>query len=273
MDQHPTPTLEQAFGGLAHGQRFTKIDLKSAYQQLMLDEASRELVTINTPKGLFRYTRSPLGIASTPAFWQRFIDQVTAGLEMTCTIMDDVLVSGRTDKEHYRNLDALFQRFQKYGLRVKLPKCFYCQESAVYMGRQLIKEGMRLTGERLKDIVDAPARRWSFELVAGNGELSGVVCCKSVDGGTSIECFAVDEEFFRLVGRMREGVSGNQEGCDISTMFGSLQPGSTDYSRGGRPTVWRWSGGVARTSGWLQPADRTCEPNIELASAELFSVG
>ena len=28
VDQHPIPTPEQAFGGLAHGQRFTKIDLK-----------------------------------------------------------------------------------------------------------------------------------------------------------------------------------------------------------------------------------------------------
>ena len=56
-------------------------------------------------------------------------------------------------------------------------------------------------------------------------------------------------------------------------MFDSLQPGSTDYSRGGRLIVWRGSGGVARTSAWLQPANRVCEPNIELSSAELFSVG
>ena len=30
VDQHPIPALEQAFVGLAHGQRFTKIGLKSA---------------------------------------------------------------------------------------------------------------------------------------------------------------------------------------------------------------------------------------------------
>ena len=103
--------------------------------------------------------------------------------------MDDVLLSGRTDEEHYRNLDALFQRFKKYGLRVKPPKCFYCQESVVYIGRQLSKEGMRPT-------------RWSFALVVGNGELSGAVCCKSVDVGTSVERFAVDEESVQLVAGM-----------------------------------------------------------------------
>ena len=32
VDQHPIATLEQAFGGLAHSQRFTEIDLKSPYQ-------------------------------------------------------------------------------------------------------------------------------------------------------------------------------------------------------------------------------------------------
>ena len=128
-----------------------------AFQQLVLDKASRRLLTINTPKGLFRCIHLPSGIASSPAIWQRFIDQVTAGLEMTCTIMDDVVVSGRTNEEHYWNLDALCQLIQKYGLRVKPPKCFYCQESVVYMGRQVSKEGMRPTGEHLKAIVDASA--------------------------------------------------------------------------------------------------------------------
>ena len=45
----------------------TKLDLSHAYSQLPLDEKSKEYVTINTHKGLFKYNRLPHGISSTPA--------------------------------------------------------------------------------------------------------------------------------------------------------------------------------------------------------------
>ena len=32
--------------------------------------------------------------------------------------MDDLLVGGINDVQHLRNLEAVFQQFQKYGLRV-----------------------------------------------------------------------------------------------------------------------------------------------------------
>ena len=84
---------------------------------MVLDKASQQLCTSNTHKGLFRYNRLPFGISSSPAIWQRFIEQVLAGLNETCVMMDDLLVGGGNDDEHLRNLKAVFQQFQKYGLR------------------------------------------------------------------------------------------------------------------------------------------------------------
>ena len=112
-DQHPIPTAEEICSKLAGRQKFSKIDLKCAYQQMMLDEESQELVTVNTHKGLFQYTRLPFGISSSPAIWQRFIDQVLSGLNNVCVIQDDVLVTGRDDEEHLYALDQVFQIFTK----------------------------------------------------------------------------------------------------------------------------------------------------------------
>ena len=122
-DQHPIPTPDEVLAKIAGGQKFTKIDLKCAYQQMQLDDKSQELVTINTSRGLYRYTRLPFGTSSSPAIWQRFIDQVLQGLDGVCAIQDDVLVTGVNDGDHLRNLENVLQRFEKFGLRVKPEIC------------------------------------------------------------------------------------------------------------------------------------------------------
>lgn len=134
LEHFPIPTVEEIRGKVSTWNKFSKIDLRSAYQQLVLDEGAKKLCTINTHKGLFRYTRLPFGISSSPAIWQRFIEQVLSGVNGTCVIMDDLLVGGASDDEHLKNLEAVFERLQKFGLRVKLAKCLFMAPSVVYFG-------------------------------------------------------------------------------------------------------------------------------------------
>ena len=51
---HPSPTVELITSKLSGNTVFSKIDLKTVFQQLELDEASKELCTVNTNKGLFK---------------------------------------------------------------------------------------------------------------------------------------------------------------------------------------------------------------------------
>ena len=63
-DTYPLPKIEDLFASLSGGKLFSKVDLASAYQQIPLDEQSKEFTTINTPKGLYCYNRLPFGVAS-----------------------------------------------------------------------------------------------------------------------------------------------------------------------------------------------------------------
>ena len=71
VDQYPVPKAEDLFASLAGGQKFTKLDLSHAYQQVLLEEDSRQFVTINTHKGLYQYNRLPFGIASALTIFQQ----------------------------------------------------------------------------------------------------------------------------------------------------------------------------------------------------------
>ena len=149
-EQFLISTLEEIRGRVSSWKKFTNIDLRSAYQQLVLDEEAQKLCTINTHKGLFRYTRLPFGISSSSAIWQRFIEQVLAGLDGTCVIMDDLLVGGSNDDEHLKNLEAVLKQFLKYGLRVKLPKCVFMSPSVIYFGLRYSENGLQPMDEKVK---------------------------------------------------------------------------------------------------------------------------
>ena len=66
-EHYPLPNAEDMFASLNGGNVFSKIDLTHAYQQLEINEASKQYLTINTHKGLYRYQRMPYGVTSAPS--------------------------------------------------------------------------------------------------------------------------------------------------------------------------------------------------------------
>ena len=66
---YPLPSVKDVFAMLAGGKSFTKLDLAHAYSQIPLSKASKQYVTINTHKGLYRYNRLPFGITAAPSIF------------------------------------------------------------------------------------------------------------------------------------------------------------------------------------------------------------
>ena len=112
---------------LAGGKKFTKLDLSQAYQQLELDEDSSQYVTVNTHRGLYRFTRLPFGVASAPALFQQLMDTMLQGIPHVICYIDDILVTGVNDSEHLSSLAAVLERLERHGFRMKKEKCEFLQ--------------------------------------------------------------------------------------------------------------------------------------------------
>ena len=122
-DKFPVPRTEDLLATLSGGKRFTKLDLSQAYMQLELDEVSREYLTVNTHKGLFRPTRLMFGVHSAAGVFQREIEKCLAGIPGVVVRADDILITGVDDKSHLDSLAKVLQRLAEKGVRLKLVKC------------------------------------------------------------------------------------------------------------------------------------------------------
>ena len=127
-----------------------------AYQQIELEEESRKFVTFNTHKGLFQYIQLPFGVASAPALFQRAMENLLQGLNNVCTYLDDILVTGSSEKEHLENLAAVLGKLED-GARLKRSKCHFMLPSVEYLGHKISNKGIQPTGEKIHAIVRAPA--------------------------------------------------------------------------------------------------------------------
>ena len=123
VNKYPLPCPEDMLAALAGGEKFTKLDLTNAYLQMVLDSECRKFVTINTHRGLYEYTRLPFGISSAPAQFQKTMDIILQGLPKVLCYIDDILVTGKDDNDHYANLENVLKRLKDYGLKLKTKKC------------------------------------------------------------------------------------------------------------------------------------------------------
>ena len=96
MHRHPLPTPDEIFARLNQGAWFTQIDFADAYLQMEVEDDSKELVTINTHKGLFQYHRLPFRVKCAPGIFQEAMDRMITGLEGCAAYLDDVIVLGPT---------------------------------------------------------------------------------------------------------------------------------------------------------------------------------
>ena len=75
------------------------------------------------------------------------MEQVLQGVPDCICYIDDVLVTGKSDDEHLQHIGEVFERFDKFGLRVKKAKCFFLKPSVEYLG---YKGCCSATGIRVK---------------------------------------------------------------------------------------------------------------------------
>ena len=128
-----------------------------AIHQIELHPDSRDITTFAAPSGLYRYKRLLLGINMATEKFQQIVWQVIKDCPGAYNLHDDLRVVGANEKEHDANLERVMTKLQDNGITLNYDKCEIGVPSMTYMGDVLSGEGLKISDERVKAIVEAPA--------------------------------------------------------------------------------------------------------------------
>ena len=100
-ETHPIPKVDDTLAQLSGAALFTKLDANSGFWQIPLSEESGLLTTFITLFGRYAFNKLPFGISSAPEIFQRCINRILEGLEGVVCQIDDILVFGKNEGEHF----------------------------------------------------------------------------------------------------------------------------------------------------------------------------
>lgn len=166
---YPLPTLMEIATKFEGARIFSKLDARSGFWMVEIDDESADLCTFGTPFGRYQYLRLPYGISSASEIFHAKVRQLLEDLEGVDSFIDDVIVWGRTVEEHDSRLRSLLDRAREIGLRFNREKCEFRVDKVTYLGHTFSYKGMQVDESKLKAINDmpTPSDRLSLERFLG----------------------------------------------------------------------------------------------------------
>jgi RNase H-like domain found in reverse transcriptase/Reverse transcriptase (RNA-dependent DNA polymerase)/Integrase zinc binding domain/Integrase core domain len=155
-NHYPIPLIDDLLVNKSDARWFTVLDLKGAYTQLCVSESTKQILGINTIKGLYVYNRLPFGVKPAASIFQSAMDKILEGIDNVQAYIDDVLIWGKDPIELCETMKQVFERLTQYNVKVNLEKCQWMVKEVKYLGHRITQEGIKPNTDKIKAIVDAP---------------------------------------------------------------------------------------------------------------------
>jgi transposase InsO family protein len=162
-EQMPMPTLDDILPHLKDARIFSKVDVKSAFHHIVLDEESSKLTTMATPFGRYRWLRLPFGLNVSSEVFQARLMQALEELPGIFIVADDIIVTGSgstqedAEHDHDKNLRKLYERCDQKNIILNKKKEIVKTKQLQFLGHRITPEGIKPDPDKISAIHQMPA--------------------------------------------------------------------------------------------------------------------
>lgn len=135
-EHFPMPHITDLLNQLRGSTVFTKVDLKSGFFQIRVEEGDEEKTSFITQHGQFQYRVMAMGLTNAPSTFQRVMSRVLKPYvgDFVALYLDDLLIHSKDMQEHVRHLRLVFAALRKYQLFLNVKKCEFARPEVVFLG-------------------------------------------------------------------------------------------------------------------------------------------
>jgi hypothetical protein len=111
-NKYSLPWIEELFNQMKGASVFSKIDLRSGYHQLKIQESDIPKTAFHTQYGLYEYTVMSFGLINVLANFMYLMNKVFMKYldKIDVFFIDDILIFSRMEEEHEKYLRLLLEK-------------------------------------------------------------------------------------------------------------------------------------------------------------------
>ena len=146
-------SIDELISMFAGAKVFTIVDMDKGYWQVVLHPDSRKYACMAFDIGRYQFKRLPMGSKVASDIFQRMLDSVYIGLPGVTGIADDMVIFGRNEEEHDRNLILFLETTRKNGLILNKRKLQFKKEEVSFFSHRWNSTGISPDPKKTESIL------------------------------------------------------------------------------------------------------------------------